>query len=42
MPKIWVIKLRMPPSGRYYIGCFVQKAMEAESMWGRFVAFKEG
>ncbi len=29
-------------SGRYYIGCFVQKAMEAESMWGRFVAFKEG
>jgi kynurenine formamidase len=29
------------PSGRYYIGCFVQKAMEAESMWGRFVAFKE-
>ena len=30
------------PSGRYYIGCFLQKAMEAESMWGRFVAFKEG
>jgi len=30
------------PSGRYYIGCYVQKAMEAESMWGRFVAFKEG
>ena len=29
-------------SGRYYIGCFVQKAMEAESMWGRFVAFAEG
>ncbi|MDW8325669.1 MAG: cyclase family protein [Anaerolineales bacterium] len=29
-------------SGRYYIGCYVQKAMEAESMWGRFVAFKEG
>ena len=28
-------------SGRYYIGCFLQKAMEAESMWGRFVAFKE-
>ncbi len=28
-------------SGRYYIGCYVQKAMEAESMWGRFVAFKE-
>jgi kynurenine formamidase len=26
-------------SGRYFIGCFVQKAMEAESMWGRFVAF---
>jgi arylformamidase len=29
-------------SGRYYIGCFVQKGMEIESMWGRFVAFKEG
>jgi kynurenine formamidase len=28
-------------SGRYYIGYFGQKAMEAESMWGRFVAFKE-
>jgi len=30
------------PSGRYYIGCYVQKAMEVESMWGRFIAFKEG
>jgi arylformamidase len=30
------------PSGRYYIGCYLQKAMETESMWGRFVAFKEG
>lgn len=29
-------------SGRYFIGAFVQKAMEAESMWGRFIAFKEG
>ncbi|HMQ55059.1 MAG TPA: cyclase family protein [Anaerolineae bacterium] len=29
-------------SGRYFIGAFVQKAMEAESMWGRFVAFKSG
>jgi kynurenine formamidase len=29
------------PGGRYYIGCYLQKAMEAESMWGRFVAFKE-
>jgi arylformamidase len=28
-------------NGRYYIGCYVQKAVEAESMWGRFVAFKE-
>jgi arylformamidase len=28
-------------SGRYFIGCYLQKAMEAESMWGRFVAFKE-
>ena len=28
-------------SGRYYIGAFLQKAIEAESMWGRFVAFKE-
>jgi arylformamidase len=29
-------------SGRYFIGCFVQKGMELESCWGRFVAFKEG
>lgn len=29
-------------SGRYYIGGFVQKGMETASMWGRFVAFKEG
>ncbi len=29
------------PSGRYYIGCFPQKVMEAESMWGRFVAWRE-
>lgn len=35
-------QLANTPSGRYYIGCFVQKAMEVESMWGRFVAFKEG
>jgi arylformamidase len=30
------------PSGRYYIGCYPQKGMECASMWGRFVAFKEG
>jgi arylformamidase len=29
-------------SGRYYIGCYPAKVMEAESMWARFVAFKEG
>ena len=29
-------------SGRYYIGCFLQKGTEAASMWGRFVAYKEG
>jgi arylformamidase len=29
-------------SGRYYIGCYLQKAMQVESMWGRFVAWKEG
>ncbi len=29
------------PSGRYYIGCYPQKVMEAESMWGRFVAWRE-
>ena len=29
-------------SGRYYVGCYLQKAMEAESMWGRFVAWREG
>ena len=34
--------IRTAESGRYYIGCYLQKAMEAESMWGRFVAFKEG
>ncbi|MFQ5422017.1 MAG: cyclase family protein, partial [Anaerolineae bacterium] len=27
-------------SGRYFIGCFVQKGMELASCWGRFVAFK--
>ena len=30
------------PSGRYYIGAYLQKGMEIASMWGRFVAFKEG
>jgi arylformamidase len=34
--------MRTAKSGRYYIGCYLQKAMEAESMWGRFIAFKEG
>ncbi len=34
-------QIRDAKSGRYYIGCYLQKAMEAESMWGRFVAFKE-
>jgi kynurenine formamidase len=29
-------------SGRYYIGAYLAKVMEAETMWGRFVAFKEG
>jgi len=29
------------PGGRYYIGCFLQRVMEAESMFARFVAFKE-
>jgi kynurenine formamidase len=29
-------------SGRYYIGCYLQRGMECASMWGRFVAFKEG
>jgi kynurenine formamidase len=29
-------------SGRYYIAGFLQKAMEAETMWGRFIALKEG
>jgi kynurenine formamidase len=28
-------------SGRYYVGCFVQKGMELASCWARFVAFKE-
>ena len=30
------------PSGRYYIGAFLPKGMECASMWGRFVAIKEG
>jgi kynurenine formamidase len=29
-------------SGRYYIGCYLQKGMEIASMWGRFVAWREG
>ncbi len=29
-------------SGRYYIGCFVQKGIELASCWARIVAFKEG
>ena len=28
-------------SGRYFIGCFIQKGMELASCWGRFVAFRE-
>lgn len=28
-------------SGRYYIGCFIQKGMELASCWARFVAWKE-
>jgi kynurenine formamidase len=28
-------------SGRYFIGCFVQKGMELASCWARFVAFRE-
>ena len=42
MLKTLVVELAETPGGRYYIGCYVQKAMEVESMWGRFVAFKEG
>ena len=34
--------LATAPSGRYYIGCYLQKGMECASMWGRFVAFREG
>jgi kynurenine formamidase len=28
------------PSGRYYIGAYMPKAIEVESMWGRFVLWK--
>jgi arylformamidase len=28
-------------SGRYYLGCFIQKGMELASCWARFVAWKE-
>jgi hypothetical protein len=34
--------IAIAPSGRYYIGAYLQKVMEAETMWGRFVAFREG
>jgi kynurenine formamidase len=34
--------IAIAPSGRYYIGAYLQKAMEVETMWGRFVAFREG
>lgn len=27
-------------SGRYYLGAFVARVMESESMWGRFIAWK--
>jgi kynurenine formamidase len=33
--------LATAPSGRYYIGCYMQKGMECASMWGRFVAYRE-
>lgn len=29
-------------SGRYFVGCFLQKGMELTSCWARFIAFKEG
>lgn len=32
--------MSMLPSGRYYLGAFLARAMEAESMWGRFIAWK--
>lgn len=28
------------PSGRYYVGAYMPKAVEVESMWGRFVLWK--
>ena len=34
-------QLEHMPSGRYFIGSFVQKGMELASCWGRFVALKE-
>ncbi len=30
------------PSGRYYLGVYLPKGMETASMWGRFIAIKEG
>ena len=29
------------PSGRYFIGCFMQKGMELASCWARFIAWKD-
>ena len=30
------------PSGRYYLAVYLPKGMETASMWGRFIAIKEG
>lgn len=35
-------QLAQAESGRYFIAAFLPKAIETETMWGRFVAFREG
>jgi hypothetical protein len=42
MLRTWGGDIAHAESGRYYIGCYLQRGMEIASMWGRFVAFKEG
>jgi len=40
--KTWRAPLLAPRAGAYYIGCYLQKAMEAESMWGSVCGVQGG
>ncbi len=41
MPRTWPVISPPPRAAAITLAAILQKAMEAESMWGRFVAFKE-